>query len=77
MLPRVSERPRFDPVLSCAVMLDLKFVGENRDAVLRALEARGQSLASVQAFPGLDGSDPWALDGGRRALIQQTEELRH
>jgi len=57
-------------------MLDLKFVVENRDAVLRALEARGQSLESVQAFPGLDG-DPWTLDGERRALIQQTEELRH
>ena len=58
-------------------MLDLKFVVENKDAVLGALAARGQSLAAVQAFPGLEGVDPWALDGERRALIQQTEELRH
>jgi seryl-tRNA synthetase len=58
-------------------MLDLKFVVENRDAVLAALAARGQSLASIQAFPGLEGVDPWALDGERRALIQETEELRH
>ena len=58
-------------------MLDLKFVVENKDAVLAALAARGQSLAAVQAFPGLEGVDPWALDGERRALIQETEELRH
>jgi seryl-tRNA synthetase len=58
-------------------MLDLKFVVENREAVLRALAARGQSLESVQAFPGIGASDPWTLDGERRALIQQTEELRH
>jgi seryl-tRNA synthetase len=58
-------------------MLDLRFVVENRDAVLAALAARGQSLATVQAFPGLSGVDPWALDGERRALIQETEELRH
>jgi len=58
-------------------MLDLKFVVENKDAVLAALAARGQGLAAVQAFPGLEGVDPWALDGERRALIQETEELRH
>jgi seryl-tRNA synthetase len=58
-------------------MLDLKFVVENKDAVLGALAARGQSLAAIQAFPGLEGVDPWALDGERRALIQETEELRH
>jgi seryl-tRNA synthetase len=58
-------------------MLDLKFVVENKDAVLGALAARGQGLAAVQAFPGLEGVDPWALDGERRALIQETEELRH
>ena len=58
-------------------MLDLKFVVENREAVLRALAARGQSLESVQAFPGVGNQDPWTLDGERRALIQQTEELRH
>jgi seryl-tRNA synthetase len=58
-------------------MLDLKFVVENRDAVLAALAARGQDLAAVQAFPGLEGVDPWALDAERRALIQETEQLRH
>jgi len=58
-------------------MLDLKFVVENRDAVLAALAARGQDLAAIQAFPGLEGVDPWALDAERRALIQETEELRH
>jgi seryl-tRNA synthetase len=58
-------------------MLDLKFVVDNREAVLDALQARGQSLAAVQAFPGLGGVDPWALDGERRALIRETEELRH
>ena len=65
------------PVLSCAVMLDLKFVVENRDTVLSALAARGQGLATIQAFPGLEGVDPWALDGERRALIQETEALRY
>src|SRR5215471_7131914 len=49
-------------VLSCPVMLDLKFVVENRDLVLGALAARGQDLAAIQAFPGLAGVDPWALD---------------
>jgi seryl-tRNA synthetase len=58
-------------------MLDLKFVVENRDAVLGALAARGQGLATIQAFPGLEGVDPWALDGERRGLIQETEQLRH
>ena len=58
-------------------MLELKFVVENKDAVLEALAARGQSLAAIQAFPGVEGVDPWALDAERRALIQETEELRH
>jgi seryl-tRNA synthetase len=58
-------------------MLDLKFVVDNRDAVLSALAARGQGLATIQTFPGLAGVDPWTLDGERRALIQETEALRH
>jgi seryl-tRNA synthetase len=49
-------------------MLDLKYVVENRDAVVRALEARGQALPAL---------DPWTLDGERRSLIQETEQLRH
>ena len=31
----------------------------------------------MQAFPGLAGVDPWALDTERRALIQEVEQLRH
>jgi seryl-tRNA synthetase len=64
-------------VLSCSVMLDLKFVVENREAVLSMLAARGQTLEDVQSFPGLSGVDPWALDRERRALIQEVESLRH
>ncbi len=58
-------------------MLDLKYVVENREAVLAMLGSRGQGLAAVQAFPGLAGVDPWALDAERRALIQEVEQLRH
>jgi len=64
-------------MLSCAVMLDLKYVVENREAVLGMLASRGQSLGDVQAFPGLAGVDPWTLDTERRALIQEVEALRH
>ena len=64
-------------MLSCAVMLDLKYVVENREAVLGMLASRGQSLGDVQAFPGLAGVDPWTLDAERRALIQEVEALRH
>jgi seryl-tRNA synthetase len=64
-------------VLSCPVMLDLKFVVENRERVLAMLVARGQSLADIQSLPGLAGVDPWALDAERRALIQEVEQLRH
>jgi len=58
-------------------MLDLKYVVENREAVLAMLASRGQSLGDVQAFPGLAGVDPWTLDTERRALIQEVEALRH
>jgi seryl-tRNA synthetase len=58
-------------------MLDLKFVVEGKEAVLAMLASRGQSLADVQAFPGLAGVDPWTLDAERRALIQEVEGLRH
>ena len=60
-----------------AAMLDLKYVVENRDQVLSMLTARGQSLEQIQAWPGLAGTNPWALDGERRALIQEVEQLRH
>jgi seryl-tRNA synthetase len=58
-------------------MLDLKYVVENREDVLAMLASRGQGLDGVQAFPGLAGVDPWALDTERRALIQEVEQLRH
>ena len=58
-------------------MLDLKYVVDNREAVLEMLASRGQDLAQVQSFPGLAGVDPWALDAERRALIQEVEQLRH
>jgi seryl-tRNA synthetase len=58
-------------------MLDLKYVVENREAVLAMLASRGQGLDDVQAFPGLAGVDPWALDTERRALIREVEQLRH
>ena len=51
-------------------MLDLKYVVENRDQVLAMLRSRGQSLEAIQAGPDLSGTDPWTLDGERRALIQ-------
>ena len=58
-------------------MLDLRYVVENRDPVLAMLRSRGQSLEEIQAGPGLSGTDPWILDGERRALIQEVEQLRH
>jgi seryl-tRNA synthetase len=58
-------------------MLDLKFVVENKEAVLAMLASRGQSVRDVQAFPGLADVDPWSLDAERRALIQEVEGLRH
>jgi seryl-tRNA synthetase len=58
-------------------MLDLRYVVENRDAVLAMLASRGQSLEQLQSFPGLTGADPWTLDAERRALIQEVEQLRH
>ena len=64
-------------MLSSPTMLDLRFVVENKDLVLAALASRGQSLAAIQEWPGLRGIDPWALDGERRTVIQQVEELRH
>ena len=58
-------------------MLDLRFVVENKDRVLKMLADRGQSLDQVRSTPGLEGVDPWALDGERREVIQRVESLRH
>jgi seryl-tRNA synthetase len=41
------------------------------------LASRGQSLEDLEAFPGLAGVDPWALDTERRALILEVEQARH
>jgi len=64
-------------VLSCplpeeAVVLDLRFVVENRERVLETLRQRGLSVEQVLAQ-----GDPWALDAERRRLLQRVEELRH
>jgi len=58
-------------------MLDLRFVMENKDRVVAMLAARGQSLAAVTAYPGLERVDPWVLDVERREVIQRVEGLRH
>ena len=50
---------------------------EPRGRPRHAREPRSRAWTSVQAFPGLAGVDPWALDAERRALIQEVEELRH
>jgi seryl-tRNA synthetase len=58
-------------------MLDLKLVVEGRERILDMLAARGQTLDDLLSWPGLEGVDPWVLDGERRALIREVEELRH
>jgi seryl-tRNA synthetase len=58
-------------------MLDLKFVVESRERIVQMLAARGQSVEQIQAWPGLEGVDAWALDGERRRLIPEVEQLRH
>ncbi len=64
-------------MLPSTAMLDLKFVVENRERVLAALLSRGQTLEQIQSWPGLQGIDPWTLDGERRAAIRKVEQLRH
>src|SRR5438093_9366284 len=44
-----------------AVVLDLKFVVENRDRVVEMLDRRGLAVDAILAQ-----GDPWALDGERR-----------
>jgi len=58
-------------------VLDLKFVNENRERVLRMLEARGQSLEQMRTAYDLGETEIWGLDRSRRSVIQQVEELRH
>ncbi len=64
-------------MLPSTTMLDLRFVVENRERVLAALLSRGQTLEQIQSWPGLQGVDPWTLDGERKAAIQKVEQLRH
>ena len=59
------------------VVLDLRWVVENKETLLGMLESRGQSLEQLRAWPGLEGVDPWALDAERRSTIQEIERLRH
>src|SRR6266511_1629273 len=76
MLPHGFGRPS-PAMLPSTTMLDLRFVVENRERVLAALLSRGQTLEQIQSWPGLQGIDPWTLDGERRAAIQKVEQLRH
>jgi seryl-tRNA synthetase len=48
-------------------VLDLRFVVDNRERVLRALETRGLRF---------EGGELWSLDAERRSLIQEVEEGR-
>jgi seryl-tRNA synthetase len=57
-------------------VLDLRWVVENREAVLDMLRQRGQGLEDLRGF-GVETFDPWALDAERRRIIQEVEQLRH
>ena len=50
-------------------MLDIKMIRENPEAVMNALKRRNADVSALQAL--LD------LDVGRRALITETEALKH
>ena len=53
-------------------MLDLRYVAENKDAILAMLKDRGDDPDKVFAE-----ADPWSLDVRRREIIQRVEGLRH
>jgi seryl-tRNA synthetase len=53
-------------------VLDLRYVVENRPAVLEMMGRRGLSAEAVLAQ-----GDPWALDTERRSILQKVEQLRH
>ena len=53
-------------------MLDLRYVADNKDAIVAMLKDRGDDPAKV--FAELD---PWTLDTRRREIIQKVEGLRH
>jgi seryl-tRNA synthetase len=53
-------------------VLELRYVAENKEAVLAMIRDRGEDPAKVFAE-----ADPWALDARRREVIQKVEGLRH
>jgi len=53
-------------------VLELRYVADNKDAILAMLKDRGDDPAKVFAE-----GDPWNLDGRRREIIQKVEGLRH
>ena len=53
-------------------MLDLRYVADNKDAILTMLKDRGDDPQKVFA-----DADPWTLDSRRREILQKVEGLRH
>ncbi len=53
-------------------MLELRYVADNKEAILAMLKDRGEDPTRLFA-----GADPWELDKGRREIIQKVEALRH
>ena len=53
-------------------MLELRYVADNKDAILTMIKDRGDDPAKVFAV-----ADPWELDKSRREIIQKVEALRH
>jgi seryl-tRNA synthetase len=53
-------------------VLELRYVAENKDAILAMLKDRGEDPARVFV-----DADPWELDAKRREVIQKVEGLRH
>jgi seryl-tRNA synthetase len=53
-------------------VLELRYVADNKDAILAMLKDRGDDPAKVFAE-----RDPWELDSKRREIIQKVEGLRH
>jgi seryl-tRNA synthetase len=64
----VERRPSCYPPAARAAVLDLKFILENREAVVAGLAARGQDAAVGRLFD---------LDAARKATLRRVEELRH
>jgi seryl-tRNA synthetase len=53
-------------------VLELRYVADNKDAILTMLKDRGEDPVKVFA-----SADPWELDAKRREIIQKVEGLRH